>query len=111
MLDDILSVLPFKVRETRFLKPPDSTYGVYQIDKQFRGCDHHLGICNNDITFYIVEYSPDDQAEKALEKELISRGIEFEKQARMWIESEKMYETIYNFNIIEKLEVKHHGSC
>lgn len=110
MLDEIIASLPFKVRETRFLKPPDSTYGVYQIDRQFRGCDRHIGICNDDITFYIVEFSPDDQAERLFEAELIRRGVEFEKQARSWLESEKIYEVIYNFTIIKKLEVKHHGS-
>ena len=109
MLSEIVAALPFSVRETRFLKPPPTTYGVYQIDESHYGCDRHLGLCRQDITFFMVEYAPDDAAEAALESELARHGIPYDKQARMWIESEKMYETIYNFTIYKKTEVKHHG--
>ena len=104
IIDEITAALSYPVKETRFLRPPNTTYGVYTQSRSYRGCDCTLRLCDSDITLYLVQYAPDAAAEKELEKILRERGIEYTKQARTWIESDKFYQTIYDFQIVEKIK-------
>lgn len=106
IIDEIIELLSFPVKETRFIKPPSATYGVYDADREYRGCDCELRLCESDITFYIVEYIPSPDIEKEFEQLLIKRGIEFQKTARIWIESEKIYQISYAFKTLEKMRTE-----
>lgn len=89
-------------KETRFLKPPKSTYAVYMDSYECRGADGLNLIKDHDYTIELYSYVPDPDAEKRLENTLDSFGLAYEKQERYWIQEEQLYQTIYQFNHIEK---------
>lgn len=103
MLHDIAAKMPFPMRETRFFRPPETTYAVWQDNKAYSGDDCHIRLCTHSITIYLVEYSPDEAAVNALRDELISRNIEFDESERTWLESEKLYQTTFDFDYFEKI--------
>lgn len=89
-------------KETRFLKPPKSTYAVYMDSFISRGADGLNLIKEHDYTIELYSYKADPGAEARLEASLDSRGIEYSKDERYWIDSEQLYQVVYSFNYIEK---------
>lgn len=89
-------------RETRFLKPPRTTYAVYMDSFNRRGADGLNLIADHDYTIELYAYQPDSDAEKRIEASFDAYGIEYEKQDRYWINDESLYQTIYTFNYVEK---------
>ena len=89
-------------KETRFLKPPKSTYAVYFDSFTSRGADGLNLLKDHNYTIEMYSYSPDRKSEASIEKILDDLGIEYEKQDRYWIQEEQIYQTIYSFNHIEK---------
>ncbi|MBQ3513428.1 MAG: hypothetical protein IJA32_06475 [Lachnospiraceae bacterium] len=106
MVDEILQgasfVLNETYRETRFLKPPKDTYAVFHDYMGSRGADNLNLIEEHEITVELYEYSTDPDAEKRIEEQLDERGVEYEKQPRVWIEQEQLYQVIYEFNYTKK---------
>lgn len=106
MVNQILTgagfVLNETYKETRFLKPPITTYAIYNDDISARGADYINLIKDHDYTIELYEYKPDREAEKRIEDQLDARGIEYEKESRYWIDEEQIYQVIYNFSFIEK---------
>lgn len=93
-------------RETRFLKPPKSTYAVYMDSFKSGGGDSAALLKRHSITIEIYEYAPDPKTEILIETGLnefypLMSG-EWEKQNRYWIEAEQLYQVIYTFDYIEK---------
>lgn len=109
MVTDILEAAGFiagqTYRETRFLKPPAETYAVFNDTFQERGADFMAAVREHDVTVELYEYEPDPEKESALEAEFSRRAVEFTKQERIWIDSEQLYQIIYEFSYIEKKEV------
>lgn len=89
-------------KETRFLKPPKSTYSVYMDAITRRGADNSNFIKAHSVTIELYSYVSDPEAENNIEKALDDRAIHYEKQPRYWIDSEQLYQVIYNFDYIEK---------
>lgn len=102
MLNDILTATGIPYKETRFLKPPTTTYAVYNDTYEARGCDFRNRLKAHDVTIELYEYKPDKPAEEKIEAELNARGIEYTKQERTFIDSEQLYQIIYEFSYIEK---------
>lgn len=88
--------------ETRFIKPPNTTYAVYLDSFTRRGADNLNLIKEHDYTIELYSYKSDPTAESKIENELDKRGIEYDKAERYWIKEEQLYQVIYTFNFIEK---------
>lgn len=89
-------------KETRFLRPPKTTYAVYEDSFTRRGADNLNLIKEHDYTIELYSYTQDPEAEARLEKIFDNLGIEYEKSPRYWIESEQLYQVVFTFNFIEK---------
>ena len=89
-------------KETRFIKPPKETYAVYMDSYDKRGADGLNLIKDHTYTIELYSDTPDTEAEERIEKNLDNLGFEYEKSDRDWIQSEQLYQVVYNFNFIEK---------
>lgn len=89
-------------KETRFLKPPKTTYAVYMDSFTRRGADSLNLIKDHGYTIELYSYAPDSEAEARIESMLDEFGLEYDKQERYWIQSEQLFQTVYTFNFIEK---------
>ena len=89
-------------KETRFLKPPKTTYAVYMDSFTRRGADGLNLMREHNGTIELYSYTPDPTAEAKIEKSLDDLGLEYEKESRYWIESEQLYQVIYTFDFVEK---------
>lgn len=89
-------------KETRFLKPPKTTYAVYKDSYTRRGADALNLVKEHYCTIELYSYTPDPEAEARLENTLDTLGVEFDKEERYWIQEEQLYQVIYNFSHIEK---------
>lgn len=106
MVKDILTEAGFvegeTFEETQFINPPDTTYAVFHDSFTRRGADRLNLIKEHDYTIELYSEFGDPEAEARIEEILDYYGIEYEKDERVWIQSEQMYETVYTFNLIEK---------
>lgn len=89
-------------KETRFLKPPKTTYAVYMDSFTRRGADALNLIKDHDYTIELYSYKPDPEAEAKIEASLDSLGLEYDKDDRYWIQEEQLYQVVYTFRFIEK---------
>ena len=89
-------------RETRFLKPPKTTYAVYMDSFTRRGADGLNLIKDHDYTIELYSSAPDPEAEARIEKKLDELGLEYDKDDRYWIQDQQLYQVVYTFNYIEK---------
>ena len=89
-------------KETRFFKPPKTTYAVYNDSIERRGADYHNLVAEHAYTIELYSYAPDPKAEANIEASLDSLGLEYEKESRYWIQEEQLYQVVYNFNHIDK---------
>lgn len=93
-------------REARFLRPPRSTYAVYNDSYSRGGGDTTACLKRHSVTIELYEYAPDPIAESKIEAQLDEyyplMSDEWEKQDRYWIEEEQLYQVIYSFDYIEK---------
>lgn len=89
-------------KETRFLKPPKTTYAVYMDSFVRRGADNLNLIKEHSYTIELYSYTSDPEAEARIEEVLDELGLEYEKDDRYWIQEEQLYLVVYTFNFIEK---------
>ena len=93
-------------RETRFLRPPRSTYAVYHDSYSRGGADTTAHLNRHSVTIELYEYAPDPVAESKIEAQLNEydplMSDEWEKQDRYWIEGEQLYQVVYSFDYVEK---------
>ena len=89
-------------KETRFLKPPKTTYAVYEDSFTRRGADGVNLLKEHSLTIELYCYAPDPDAEARIEAMLDNLGIEYNKDPRYWLESEQLYQVVYTFDFIEK---------
>lgn len=90
-------------KETRFIKPPKSTYAIYLDSYTGRGADGANLLKEHNYTIELYSDTPDPEAEKRIEDTLDSFGLEYEKGDRYWIQEEQIYQVIYDFSYIEKV--------
>lgn len=89
-------------KETRFLKPPKTTYAVYMDSFTRRGADGLNLIKDHNYTIELYSYTPDPEAEARIEAILDELGLEYDKDDRYWIQEEQLYQVVYTFRFIEK---------
>lgn len=106
MVDRVLTgagfILNTTYKETRFLKPPSTTYAIYNDSRTCRGADGLNLLTEHEITIELYEYSPDPGAEKRIEDQLDALGVEYSRQDRYWIQEEQLYQVVYDFGYVEK---------
>ena len=96
-----LETTAMKVAEERFLKPPELPYIVFVDKKDIRGSDSKNCIADRDISIELYSERIDVTAESTIEMLLREKEIHYSK-GRTWIPSEMFFETIYDFELIEK---------
>ena len=89
-------------KETRFLKPPKTTYAVFLDSFTSRGADSLNLIKDHEFTIELYSYSPDALSEIKIEDALDYFGLSYVKESRTWLQDEQLYQVIYYFNYIEK---------
>lgn len=105
MFKTILAAAGIPERGSRFVTPPAGTYAVWFDDLDTDGPDGMPPrIFTHDVTLELYEHKKDAAAVQALERELSAAGLHWSKQDRVWIKSEQLYQTIYEFTYIEKKE-------
>lgn len=89
-------------KETRFLKPPKTSYCIYLDDVTRRGADSANLITEHNYTIELYSYTVDAEAEAKIEQALDEYPIVYEKMSRNWLDSEQLYQVVYTFDYIEK---------
>lgn len=103
MVNEIFAAAGIQARGSRFTAPPVGTYAVWFDDITTDGPDGMPPrIFKHDVTVELYEPKPSAAEVEALEAALSARGLHWTKQDRLWIKSEAMYQTIYEFSYTEK---------
>lgn len=102
MVNKILSATGLPYKESRFIKPPKTTYAIYHDTINRRGGDSINLISQHSISIELYEYTKDPEAEKAIEDQLDLLGIEYVKEPRYWLQDEQLYQVVYDFNYHQK---------
>ena len=97
-----LEITGYKVAEERFLKPPELPYIIFTEVTNISGADDKNCIADRNISIEHYSEKISKVSEKRIEDLLNEKAIEFKKD-RTWIESEKFFQTVYNFSLIEKI--------
>lgn len=109
MLNEILTAAGVEHSRGRFLKKPDVNYALYFDDLEVDAADRVTSasaglprIITHDVSIELYEPKQDDAVEAAIEAELDVRGLSWTKQDRLWLDKEKLYQVVYEFNYITK---------
>lgn len=106
MIKKILTLAGFvenkTFKETRFLKPPKSTYAVYLDSYEAGGADDKILFKAHGSTIELYSYKADPTADERIEDAFNALGIAYTKSERYWLESEQLYQVNYDFEFIEK---------
>lgn len=103
MIKEILTAAGLTFRRGRFVKQPAGSYAVYMDDVTTDGPDGAAPqIFAHDVTVELYEPAPDDETEEKLEAAMSAKRLHWTKQDRFWIQSEQLYQVIYEFSYIEK---------
>lgn len=96
-----LETTGMKVAEGCFFKPPALPYVIFNQEDEVSGADNKNCISDRDISIELYADKINREAEQKIEDLLNEKSIEF-KKSRTWIDSEKFFQTVYDFNIYEK---------
>lgn len=103
MVKEILAAAGIRERGNRFAKPPAGTYAVWFDDIDTDGPDGQPPrIFRHSVSLELYEPRKDDTARAALEAQMSAHGLHWTRQDRFWIQSEQMYQTVYEFSYTEK---------
>jgi uncharacterized protein (UPF0305 family) len=89
-------------KETRFLKPPKTSYAIYLDNFTRRGGDSVNLIKEHNYAIELYSYTVDSEAESRIEQTLDKYALEYAKSERYWLETESLYQVVYTFDHIEK---------
>ena len=98
---EMLGETGLKVVENYFLKPPALPYIVFLENSNYSGADNKICLLEREITVELYSLKINREKENELEEILIKNSIEFSKN-RTWVDSEKFFQTVYDFNLYEK---------
>jgi hypothetical protein len=101
VIETWLEATGLKVSEERFLKPPPLPYIVFTEDIDVSGSDNKNCIVSKDISIELYALKVDHASENLIENLLNEKAISFRRD-RIWLDTEMMFETIYDFNLVEK---------
>lgn len=102
LVDDILSAAGIPYRKTRFLQPQTGDYIVYNDSIETDGGDRELLLYRHSITAEVYTSAPAPETEARLETAFAENGVHFEKQEAFWLQKDQRYQTVYEFEYIEK---------
>lgn len=105
MIKSILTAAGVAHRRGRFPKPPGGTFAVYTDDITTDGPDGLPRILRHDVTVELYEPLPNDGAEAAIENAMTAAGLFWTKQDRLWLQSEQLYQVVYEFAYTEKRRI------
>ncbi|MCT8978655.1 hypothetical protein N4T77_18865 [Clostridium sp. CX1] len=97
-----LETTGMKVAEERFLKPPALPYIVFLEEIDVSGADYKNCIADRNISIELYSNKINREAESKIENLLNEKSISY-KRGRAWIETEMFFQTVYDFQLIEKL--------
>ncbi|MCT8978307.1 hypothetical protein N4T77_17095 [Clostridium sp. CX1] len=97
-----LETTGMKVAEERFLKPPALPYIIFLEEVNVSGADNKNCIVDRNISIELYSDKINREAESKIDALLNEKVIEYRKN-RTWIDSEKFFQTVYDFNLVEKL--------
>jgi hypothetical protein len=103
MLTDVktwLETTGLKVAEERFLRPPALPYIVFTESRKIYGADNKNKIASRNISIELYSEKIDTASENCVESLL--NGIDYNKD-RIWIQSDLFFQTIYDFELVEKI--------
>jgi len=104
MLSDIkswLETIGLKVAEEAFIKPPPLPYINFTDNTAVSGADNRNCIADRAISVELYSLKIDKVSELKIENLLNEKATQYSKD-HIWIDTEQMMETVYDFNIIEK---------
>lgn len=103
MVKSILTAAGIQGRRGRFTGHAPDTYVVWMDDITTDGPDGQPNMMRrHDVTLELYEVRPDDAAETALEAAIAAEGLPYTKQDRYWLQTEQLYQVIYEFSYNEK---------
>lgn len=102
MVNEILTNAGIKYKETRFKKPPKTTFAVYIDEVDVRGADSCNLIEEHNTSIELYEYEKDPESEARIEEQFNTLGLEYRKESRLWLEDEQLYQVVYEFEYICK---------
>lgn len=104
MVNKILAASGIAYRRGRFtVHPAPDTYAVYMDDVTTDGPDGEPQLLRrHDVTVEVYMNQQDDTALAALEAEIAAAGLHYTKQDLYWLQSEQLYQVIYEFTYFEK---------
>lgn len=107
MIDTIMQAAGIVYRRARFPAPPSTAYAVYTDDVTTDGPDGINAIYTHDYTVELYANDPEeaDTAETSMEQALNAAGVAWSKQDRYWLQTEQLYQTVYEFQHIEKRRI------
>lgn len=107
MIEEIMrEALGDNYNRTRLPSTLTGAYGVWEDEIDTDGPDGEPPVIfHHDVTIELYAPKPDPAAEAKLEAAISARGLKWHKMDRVWITSEKMYETVYDFAYTEKRRV------
>lgn len=89
-------------KETRFITPPKSTYAIFTDSVTRRGSDDSNLVEEHSSTIELYSTARDKDAETRLDNALDSLGIDYDKSELYWLESEQLYQRVYDLDYILK---------
>lgn len=100
---DILREAGLPFAPCAFNNPPDETYAVYSEEVTRRGADALNCISEHDVAIEVYSYDfYDGDAVRAVARALDRRAVEYRKYGTTYINSEHLYCTRFEFEIVAK---------
>lgn len=90
-----------KVAEQCFKRPPALPYITFLESNEVDGADCKNCIQERNISIELYSDKINKVAEEKIERLLNEKSIKYKKN-RVWIESEKFFQTVYDFYLLEK---------
>ena len=90
--------------QTVFKQPPSVPFAVYHDDTDASlSSDETVDVLEHSIRLELyAPNKPSPATESAIEAQLKAHALHYRKESRAWLESERYYMTIYEFDYIEK---------
>ena len=92
-------------KETKFKNPPSTDYSVWNDTKRTYGADNKNLIEEHNVSIELYEYSPNNELEDKIEARFDDLAISYIKQERYWLDSEKLYQIVYEFTYVIRKEL------
>jgi hypothetical protein len=97
-----LETTGMKVSEVHFVSPPSYPYIIFIDETVMRGADSKNCIADRTLSIELYSEKINHESETKIETLLNEKFLEY-KRARIWIQSEKHFQTVYDFNLTEKV--------